>query len=177
MSYRRQSVWSHSYSGKTKVTIEWSNKSGAYAIKFHDTKHWNEMKIFIDYIKNFPIGERDYDAENKIWFLIEKHTTGFIEMIKMMPDKFELNYTEKPTGQVNMAVFVPVDVYLERFHSLTGEIVKDLDYDKAKKIYRRVCMVNHPDKGGDKDKMSSINECWSNLEMNYFHVKKEVQYA
>ena len=161
----------------TKVSIDWSNKSGAYAIKFHDTYHWDQMQVFLSYIKNFPMGERDYDPVGKIWYLIEQHIGGFIEMLKLVPQYFEYEFNAKPVGQTNVAKFVPTEVYLERFLKLSGENIKDLKYDEAKKIYRRVCLKNHPDRGGDPAVMSSINEAWSDLEMHYFNAKKETEYV
>lgn len=178
MSYRRRYSGFRSYeSGPTTVTIHWSNKSGAYAIKFNDTRHWDKMQICIQYIKNFPYGERDYDPDNKTWFLVEKHISGLKQMLELMPESFTVDWQEKPSNTPT-ATFVPMEVYLNRFKDLAGEDISKLTYDQAKKIYRRACMLNHPDRnGGDGTKMSSINEAWSNIEQNFYKMKKEVDYA
>jgi hypothetical protein len=182
--YRRKSAWSnsaYSYSpSTTKVTIHWSNKSAAFAIKFCDTKHWNEMQIAIQYIKNFPYGERDYDPENKVWFLVEKHIPGLKTILEALPQYFEIDYQEKPTNQTNTHTFVPIDVWIEKFKSLTTFDVKDMEYSKAKMIYRKFCKVYHPDLNPQDDTkklMSDLNECWNALELNHYKNKKEPEYV
>src|SRR6266496_3530191 len=115
MSYRRRS-----YLSKTNVTIHWSSKSSAYAIKFEDTHNWNQMQILIQYLKNIPYGERDYDPDNKIWFLVEKYIEPFKEMVTLMSQYFELDFQAKPTGDTFKGNFIPIDVYLDRFKQLTG---------------------------------------------------------
>jgi hypothetical protein len=186
MSYRRRSNWQNSYSSYssiTRVSVHWSAKSSAYSVNFSDTKHWNEMQVLIGFIKGLNVGEKDVLCDESsgkkvwTWYFIEKYVDAFNEMVKLMPTIFELDFMSKPTGQTNMAQFIPVDVYLSRFLELTGQDIKDKDYNDAKRIYRQWQRKNHPDVGGDKDIASSVNECWSALELNYFKSRKEVEYA
>ena len=163
----------------TKVTIQWSVASVAYTIKFHDTYHWDEMMVIKSAIQQFPYGEQMYDPDNKIWYLIEKHINGIKIMLELMPNIFELTFIEKPI-QDFQGKFVSVDTYIKSFERLTGANIKDFkpeEYNLAKKLYRRVCMENHPDRGGNSNTMSEINECWSNIEKLYFNQKKELEYA
>lgn len=184
MTYKRQSAWrpsDSSYSSKTKVMVHWSNKSSAYSINFSNTNHWTEMQILIGYIKNIPYGERDTQCDDSsgkkvwTWYLIEKHITAFNEMVKALDLFFELDFVEKPVGQTSQSVFISVDVYLDKFKNIVGESIKDLEYDKAKKIYRRWIMKNHPDVGGDPVIASEVNTCWTELERVYFKTRKEVE--
>lgn len=182
MAYRRNTSWANSYSSVTKVLIHWNNKSAAYSIKFTDTKHWNEMQIAISYIKNFPYGERDYDAENKVWFLIEKHIPALRAILDGLPQFFQIDFVEKPIGQTNTHTFVPIDIYFDKFKTLTGQDIKGIEYDAAKRLYRKACRENHPDlhRDGVIDYgkiMSEINECWSQLELLFYKNKKEPEYV
>jgi hypothetical protein len=175
--YKRRPSWKDSYPTQTKVSIYWSNKSSAYTIKFSDTENWNQMQILIQYMKKIPLGERDYDPDNKIWFLIEKYIESFKEMVTLMNQFFTLDFQAKPTGQTNQAIFIPVDVYINKFHDLTGQDVKDIEYNIARKQYLRWLMVNHPDKKPENHILvRDANECWSALELNYFKTKKEPEY-
>jgi hypothetical protein len=190
MSRYRRNAWSTGYNSNqpTKVSIYWSQKASAYSIKFMDTHHWDEMQIFIQYLKNIPYGERDYDPDNKTWFLIEKHLGGFKQMLEMIPQHFTVDFQEKPT-QAFQGSFVPIDIYLDKFKTLTDIDARTTEYTVAKKAYRRVCMANHPDlHRGDIDSrtgevidygkiMSSINECWTSIEKEFYKMKKEPEYA
>jgi hypothetical protein len=183
MSYRRNTSWSRSYSSITRVSVHWSAKSSAYSVNFSDTHHWNEMQVLINFIKSLNVAERDVQCDETgpkkvwTWYFIEKYVDAFNEMVKLMPTIFELDFMPKPTGQTNTSQFVPIDVYLTRFQTLTGQTIKDLTYDEAKRVYRQWQRKNHPDVGGDKDVASSVNECWSALELNHFKAKKEQEYA
>jgi hypothetical protein len=185
MSYKRRSVWQDSFGSShiTSVYVHWSQKSSAYMITYSDAKNFNEMMILNGYIKNQPQGEKDVQMDDSsgkkvwTWYLHEKHIIAFNEMVKAMPNHFKLDFIEKPTGQTNMSMFIPVDVYLTKFKNIVGEDIKDIEYDKAKKVYRRWIMKNHPDVGGDSKIASEINTCWTELERIYFKTKKETEYA
>lgn len=179
MAHRSFSYRSRRWGGPTKVTVHWSNKYNAYAINWQDTNHWNEMQPFISFLKSIPYGERDYDADNRIWYLAEQHLDKFMAMLDLMPSSiFEKDFQKKPDNQTNFHTFVSVDTYLDKFKELTGFDVRGQDYNDAKKIYRRSALANHPDRnGGDGSKMSDINEAWSHIESLHFKIKKEPEYA
>jgi len=136
------------------------------------------MQVFISYLNKLPYGERDYDPDNKIWYLAEKHIEAFMEMMKLMPSTiFDHDFQKKPEGQAFQTTFVPIDVYLDKFRELSGHELRGKEYDDAKKIYRRTALTYHPDRnGGDGSKMSEVNEAWGHIEQLYFHIKKEVEY-
>lgn len=182
MSYKRRSAWSTDYStpSVTRVMVHWSTKSSAYSITFSDTRNWNEMQILIGYIKNIPMHERDVQMDDTgpkkvwIWYLHEKHIIAFNEMVSALSQYFVLDFVAKPSGQTNMAVFIPVDVYLDSFKKHTGYDIKALDHTEAKKLYRSWIRKNHPDVGGDATIASEVNTCWSELERVYFKAKGEI---
>ena len=179
MAYRRQWKPRDYNTGPTKVTVHWSMKASAYAIKFLDTRHWNEMQIFITYLKGIPYGERDYNPDEKIWYLMEKHIDPFREMLKHMNQYFQEDFQGKAENQAFVGTFVSIDTYLDKFKELTGTDIRTCaDYNMAKKIYRRAALENHPDRNnGDGSKMSDINEAWSQIEKLHFSVKKEPEYV
>jgi hypothetical protein len=182
MSYKRRytglnSNYNYKSNVPTRVTIHWSMSYSAYAIKFENTYHWEQMQIFIQYLKNLPYGERDYDPDNKIWYLMEKHLSGFKQMLEMIPQHFTVDFVEKPS-QTFQGNFVSVDTYLDKFQTLTTYNLRTLDYEQAKKIYRKAALLWHPDRNnGDASRMTDINECWSNIEKLHYNVKKEAEYA
>lgn len=184
MAYRRP--WKpysnqnqQSRSDPTPVDIYWSQKASAYALKFQNTYHWNEMQPFMSYLKAQPYGEWEYDPQDKTWFFIEKHLPKIQEMFDVLKpvNAFNVTFTQKPEGQTNAAVLVPIEVYLEKFKNISGQDIKNLDHIQAKKIYRKACLQNHPDHGGDSAIMASLNEAWVQIESKHYNIKKEIEYA
>ena len=187
MSYkRRRSLWTEPYNIVTTVSVHWSQKSSAYMVNFSDTKHWNEMQILINFIKGLDVSEKDVQMDDSTgkkvwtWYFVEK----YIEPFKALVDSFAganiftLDFIPKPSSQTNTSIFVPVDVYLERFKTLTGQDIKDLQYVDAKKTYRKWLMVNHPDKKPENHILvRDVNECWSALELQLFKSRKEQEYS
>lgn len=178
MSYYKR-PWKNRPSGPTKVTLAWSQKSSAYALKFHDTQHWNEMQIFITYLKTIPYGERDYNPEDKTWFFVEKYLPQIQSMLAPLEQAgiFVTEFQEKPANQTFTGKFVSIDTYIDDFKVLSGGVdIRNLDYPTAKKAYRKACMLHHPDRGGDAKKMSTLNEAWLHIEESHFNIKKDIEY-
>lgn len=178
MAYRRRydPDWK-SKQGPTRVTIHWSESAGAYAIKWHDTNHWDQMTICRNYIMNFPYGEREYDGDTKTWYLIEKHTAGLKTMIELTPQWFTLDYIEKPIG-VQTVKFIPMDVHLDNFKTLTGFDIRNQEYKDAKKVYFRACMKLHPDiNQGDATQMTELNVAWAAIEKEHYKQGVKQDYA
>lgn len=180
--YRRKNRDYYRSNYPTKVTITWSQQYSAYALKFQDTHHYQEMTPIMNFIKSNPYGEYTYDPDNKIWYFAEK----YLQQVRTLIDAFgssifELSFTEKPPiNNTFTSKVISVDTYLSNFRTITGEDISKLEYDQAKKIYRRVCMKYHPDRNpGDDDiaaKMSSINEIWCKLEEMHYKTRSQQQY-
>ncbi len=167
MAYKRRPSWNNpfGYSSKTKISITWSLKSDAYAIKFMDTKNWNLMQTLMSYMKQQPYGEYLYDDTNKVWYLVEKHIEGFKALCETLKEYFEVDFVKKQEqSNFNQVTTIPIQVWQEKYKKLTN--LNTLD----KKSYLRWMMKNHPDVGGNSNLVSQVNECWN--EMN----KKDIVY-
>jgi len=165
----------------TPVSIYWSQKYGAYALKFSNTQHFNEMTPIINFLKSKPYGESTYDPTDKVWYFAEEHLGSVRYLFKAFGTSiFTLSLQEKPTNTGHSYLqgqkVISTDQHFSRFAELTGENIKSLDYLDAKKIYRRFCMRLHPDKGGDPATMSAVNEIWSDLERVWYKTTKEPEY-
>jgi hypothetical protein len=188
MSYRRRSIWDRSYTSVTKVSVHWSSKSSAYMVNFSDTHHWNEMQVLFNFIKGLDVSEKDCQCDESsgkkvwTWYFVEKYLEPFKALVESFGGQaggiFEIDIIAKPIGGSNQSIFVPVDVYLDRFKTLTGQDIKSLDFNAAKKLYRKWLMLNHPDRKPENHIIvRDVNECWSNLELNHFKSKKEQEYV
>lgn len=167
------------FTGPTSVSITWSQQYSAYAIKWTDTRHFQEMSPVINFIKSNPYGEYTYDPDNKVWYIAEKYIKQVITLLEAFGNKiFEVTFTEKPP--LNYAISsktISIESYLQKFRDLTGEDIKNLEYIDAKRIYRRVCLKFHPDRNPEfATTMSSVNEIWSELEKVHFKTRSQQQY-
>lgn len=162
----------------TKVDLHWSQKAGAYSLHFHNMYHFNESRVFMNTIKTLPWGEYEYDDTTKTWFFHEK-ILGQIQALFSAIEStniFDVDFIPKPDNQAFQTTFVSIDTYLDKFKQYSGEDIRGMDYNAAKKLYRRTCMKMHPDRGGDTALMSDMNEAWLHIEETHFKIKKEVQY-
>jgi hypothetical protein len=132
-------------------------------------------------MKSVPYGEYLYDPYNKMWFLAEKHLAGLQILLDNLKEYFEVDFVKKQEGHNFQQTAVPIQVYLDKFQALTNFNLKDYpDYNQAKKIYRKFCLLYHPDRkhligGEDMSKqMYELNECWSNIE-RVIYKQKEIE--
>lgn len=165
-------------SGPTQVDLYWSQKYGAYALKWHDTYHWDEMQPFMSYLKSAPYGEYQYDPDEKIWYFMEKYLSNIRAMFDALAPAhvFSVNFVEKPQAQTNFVKFISIDTYIGTFNKLTGVDIKNLDFSKAKREYFKACMRLHPDKGNDPAQMTELNVAWDAIQSEHFKIKKEITY-
>jgi hypothetical protein len=133
----------------------------------------------MNFIKSTPYGEYTYDPDNKVWYFTEKYLTQVRSLIDAFGKSiFILTFTEKPPVNHSFSSkIISIENYLQKFRNLTGEDISQLDYNTAKKVYRRVCMKFHPDRNPEfANTMSSINEVWSELEEVHFKTRSHQQY-
>lgn len=157
-------------SSKTKITVSWSHKAGAYQVVFGKFgPNYNLAQTLMSFMKSQPYGEYDYDPDNKIWYLHEKHIPSLRTMVETLKDYFEEEFIQKPDeNNLLQEQKIPVEVWIQKYKTLTG-----LD-NTDRKNYLRWIMKNHPDVGGDSSLVSSVNEAWSNINKKE---QKEIEYA
>lgn len=180
MVYRRNSFNYRDKNAPTKVYLHWSMSSGSYSLKYEDTRHFGEMMAVNSIIKTFPWGEWEYDLQTKVWYFAEKYLNKVKDALDVMHQAgiFDVDFQDKPTGQTNFATFVPVEVYLKKFATLTGVDISKQEHKQAKREYFKACMRLHPDHGGSDRDMTELNESWYHIETSHFKINKEMsQYA
>ena len=195
-NYRNMNIGSNNMSNYTSdptvIHIHWSQKSGSYSVKYGDLKHFEELKMFNLYMKTRPWGEYEYDSENKIWYLHEKHLQGLLDIIAPLgpvTDKnpntlhhFDIDLQGKPAnGNIFQSQFVPIDKYKKIFADLSGEKLDGLDYKSALRIYRQTCRQLHPDVNPNgATQMSELNEAWDVIKARIYNIKpvsQEVEFV
>jgi hypothetical protein len=180
MSYRRRTYIDNRADRRTKVQLYWNNLSNAYSLKFSDTHKWTQMQGVLTWIKQTIVWtEREYDDSIRTWFIHEKHIPKLKELLELLDADFDLDFIEKPQAQSSFGKFIPTEVYLKTFNSITQSDISQMSAEEAKKVYRKTCMLLHPDKNpGHPEvsaRMSELNEAWAEIQIKHFKTKELVQ--
>ena len=165
------------YSGPTTVTLHYQQLTGLYAIKFHDTNHWDEMQAVITVIKTSPHGvDRDYDPETKTWFITEDYFEPIKTTLEQFTGIFNLDVLKKPENTGLGSVKIPDLAKMKAiFNALANCDVNSLEYGSAKKYFFKAAMRLHPDKNdGDGSRFYELNEAWQELEIQHYKTKQRV---
>jgi len=172
----------HQNDRRTKVQLYWNALSSSYSLKFENTYKWTQMQGVLTWVKQtIPWNEREYDPDLRTWFIHDKYIAKLKELLELLDSDFELDFIAKPenSGQTSFEKFVPTEVYLKTFSDITKEDISKLSADEAKRIYRRTCLILHPDRNpGRPDisaRMSELNEAWSQIQIKHFKTKELVQ--
>ena len=155
-----------------KCRIVWDLNTQAYLINLGSDAR---LKAYVEVLKqSVPSGDRSYDSDTRTWFVKEGYGEGLRLLAQSVFGIHNVSFVSRTVAEQQQANFVPlhgptVEQVVGEFLILTGfdKQVK-LDYDTAKRAYRRTALTLHPDKGGDAVKMARLNEVWKRVEKEYF---------
>jgi hypothetical protein len=127
----------------------------------------------VDFLKkNIPVSDRTYDPQTKIWTFTEQYLDGVKKLMDLLYGQNNIailskaqvesstgqNYNNKPS--VGTRTSIDVDL---------TEFMKLLPFDIAQTAYRKACLIFHPDRGGDMEKMSKLNALWTRIEKEVYN--------
>lgn len=142
----------------SNARIWWDSSVSAYRM----TVPFNAA--FVELFKSLiPHSDRNHNPESKIWTITEKYFDATRKLIASTfgePQVITREATEK-ASQPPPVKTAPLDSVILQFAKL-------LPYEAMQKAYRAGALALHPDRGGDMDKMASLNACWTRLETEYF---------
>lgn len=161
---------------QTQCSFDWDVSRIAYAVKAQYQPN------FIEFIKaKIPASDRAWDPGTKTWYIKEAWFDVMQELAQQLwPGAVscitrataEAAWKAQERSRLVMlkaqreAVLGPFEAALLDFCSLC-------DFESLKAAYRKASMTNHPDRGGDADKMSKLNATWFKIEEEFR--KKETQ--
>lgn len=155
-----------------KCRIVWDLNTQAYLINLSSD---NRLKAYVEVLKqSVPSGDRSYDPDTRTWFVKEGYGEGLRLLAQSVFGIHNVSFISRTVAEQQQANFVPrntatVEQIVGEFLILTGfdKQVK-IDYDTARRAYRKTAMTLHPDRGGSPEKMARLNEVWSRVEKEYF---------
>lgn len=153
-----------------KARIWWDDQNDRYCLSmaYH--------KQFLELLKSVvPSGSRDIDWQSKTWYIAEAY--GLV-VHKLATDAFGLSAvsfvskqaTEQAKAQAAGARrSTTTAIVSNSTEDAVLEFFAFFTFESAKRSYRELAQLYHPDKqGGDATKMSKLNELWARLEKEYF---------
>lgn len=184
MAYKRR--WNYNSRSNTcgSAKITWSPTEGVYVFSCQPNFLNPATKLFFDILKNsIPSSDRTYDPITHEWRFLDIHFDKVKMLAEAAPfspiDVFTKEKAEEYTrGTTGSKPKISIDQYENRFN----EIIKDInlqpadfntvDFNTVNKVYRRACMLLHPDRNPQgAELMSKLNEAWAAIKEEKFGQK------
>lgn len=154
-----------------KARIWWEDSSQSYVVSC------SYAPKFVESVKSLiPSGSRTYDPTTKFWNVTEQYGE-FLR--KLAETAFGVGCVSFTSRQVaSQASQSQQRAYTGQIPTTTNGTSTTEDcvvafmnlvpYEAAKRAYLLAAQNHHPDKGGDAQKMSRLNELWSRIEKEFY---------
>lgn len=135
-------------------------------------------KDLVDALKAFiPVSDRSFDTGTKIWTITEKYFQPLLSLISKLHinptvitrQQAEAAKTGSTTGSgYGSSSNAVTRTTLSVIDKACLDFMKLLPYDAAQAAYRKAAMLLHPDRGGDMEKMTQLNQLWTVIEKELY---------
>ena len=154
-----------------KCRIWWEESSQSYVVSC------SFAPKFVESVKSLiPSGSRTYDPTTKFWNVTEQYGEFLRKLAETAFGVGCVSFTSRNvTRQASQQ-----SAYSRSSHSTlttNGQSSTEdavvafmnlVPYDAAKRCFLLAAQTHHPDKGGDAQKMSKLNELWSRIEKEFY---------
>lgn len=158
-----------------KCRIWWADDTQSYVLNCTPCK---ELKSFVALLKSaIPAGDRDYDPRTYFWYFKEAYGDGVRSLAQSIYGIASVSFISKQAAQQAQAnrpfvgaVALPIKQAFNEFIALCNTNGNDvIDFESAKRAYRRASTTLHPDRGGSPEQMAKLNELWKRVKEEYYH--------
>lgn len=163
---------------RQNISITWDTSVSAYRIKM------NYDEDLVKLIKQYVSAQhRVWEPQSKTWLIEEQYFDALRDLFNALQPghvTVEPRYvTERKLrdAEARFKDSLPktkdtpsVEDARREFYSLSKELgvgmgpIENVDFDYEKRLYRKMAILLHPDKGGDSVKMARLNTCWKVLQ-------------
>lgn len=139
-----------------KCKIWWDETIQAYYVSTPYSKE------FVDFVKiAVPVSDRAYDPSTKHWTVSEKWLDVIADTAKRVWNyPGDVVIIDKNQAQ---RASLPPPVRTQNIDSIYSDFGKILPFDALQAAYRKAAIEFHPDKGGDMQKMTRLNELFTRI--------------
>jgi len=148
-----------------KCVIFWDVKVAAYQLQMKGD--FGKIDKTVQFLKGaIPHSDRNWEPLTKTWTFTEKYLDGVSKFCVLIFGSQEVAVLsrDKVEGQsrnISVSGTNTLDLTIIAF-------VKLLPYEAAQRAYKMAAMNLHPDRGGDMESMTRLNQAWSKLEKELY---------
>ena len=148
-----------------KCVIFWDVKVQAYQLTMKGD--FGKIEKTVQFLKQaIPHSDRNWEPTTKTWTFTEKYLDGVQKFCILIFGSQEVATLtrDKVEGQAKAIAsngYNPLDSAMLVFMKL-------LPYEAAQRAYKMAAMNLHPDRGGDMESMTKLNQAWSKLEKELY---------
>lgn len=148
-----------------KCMIFWDSKIQAYQLQMKG--EFGKIESIVTFLKkNIPHSDRNWDPATKTWTFTEQYLNGVQKICTVVFGGQEVacltrDKVEGQTRNISVNGTNTLDSALLTFMKL-------LPFEAAQAAYRKASMVLHPDRGGDMEAMTKLNQAWSKIEKEVY---------
>jgi hypothetical protein len=148
-----------------KCVIFWDVKVQAYQLQMKSD--YGRIEKTVQFLKQaIPHSDRNWEPTTKTWTFTEKYLDGVQKFCVLIFGAQEVacltrDKVEGSTRSVSVQTTNTLDSALLIFMKL-------LPFEAAQAAYRRASMTLHPDKGGDMEAMTKLNQAWTRIEKELY---------
>lgn len=149
---------------KRTIRIWWDATVRAYRLS---GAYDDQLVSFLK--SNIPYSDRAWDPATKIWTFTESYFSGVEKLCKMVFG--DANVSVFTRQQVEATAGATSGTSVQKVDTITielAEFLRLLPYEAAQAAYRKAAFILHPDKGGDMEKMSRLNQLWTKIEKEVY---------
>ena len=148
-----------------KCVIFWDVKIQAYQLQMKSD--FGKIEKTVQFLKGaIPHSDRNWEPTTKTWTFTEKYLDGVQKFCVLIFGNQEVACLtrDKVEGQSKISVSSS-----NTLDSALLTFMKLLPFEAAQAAYRRASLALHPDRGGDMESMTKLNQAWSKIEKEMYH--------
>lgn len=153
-----------------KCVIFWDKSLQAYQLQMklgYGSMEKVKLEKTVQFLKSaIPHSDRNWEPTTKTWTFVEKYLDGVQKFCTLIfgAQEVAILTRDKVEGQsrsISVSGANTLDSVLLTF-------VKLLPFEAAQAAYRRASLALHPDRGGDMESMTKLNQAWSKIEKEVY---------
>ena len=148
-----------------KCMIYWDVKVQAYQLQMKGD--FSKIEKSVAFLKqHIPHSDRSWDPTSRTWTFTEKYLDGVQKFCTILFGQQEVacltkDKVEGQSKNISVNSTNTLDSALLTFMKL-------LPFEAAQAAYRKASMTLHPDRGGDMESMTKLNQAWSKIEKEVY---------
>lgn len=149
-----------------KCMIYWDTKIQAYQLTMKG--EFGKIEKTVQFLKGaIPHSDRNWDPTSKTWTFTEKYLDGVSKFCILIFGAQEVATLTRDKVEGQDKAVSNTNGY-SQLDSAMLVFMKLLPYEAAQRAYKMAAMNLHPDRGGDMESMTRLNQAWSKLEKELY---------